>query len=247
MGLLDTILDPSGITRGEFSITDTMDPGGAIVSELTGSDIARDIAMPFGAEEQIEDLWASFSGEQAEEDRAAISAILEESAASGIAAQEEQRARIKEMYAPYYESAVSGGLPQLQAMAEGGEIDYTPSRLYEYSKERGERNIRRIQASKGQLESSATEERLSDFRLGLAEEEMDRLYAGQLSRTQLGSGAADAVGAASRALGGNVGALYSNLGAGLNVAQQGYGQSRQSAYDGLAGALSGLSRYMEAS
>lgn len=171
---------------------------------------------------------------------------LERSTQAGISAQESRREQIREMYEPFYQSAITGGLPQLQAMAEGGEIDYTPSRLYEYSKERGERNIRRIQAAKGQLGSSATEERLSDFRLGLAQEEMDRLYAGQLSRVQLGTGAAGAVGAASRALGGNVAGLYTGLGSGLNIAEQQYGQARQSAYQGLSSSLMGFAKYMEA-
>jgi uncharacterized protein YnzC (UPF0291/DUF896 family) len=187
------------------------------------------------------DLFGVRAGQTQEE----ISGILEESTRAGIEAQEEQRERIRQMYEPWYQSAISSALPQLQAMSEGGEIDYTPSKLYEYQKKTGERNIKRSMAGRGLSESSAAEEKMSDFRLGLAEEEMDRLYAGELSRVQLGSGAADAVGAASRSLGGNVAGLYSNLGGGLNIAQQQYGQARQSAYEGLASSLSGMAQYME--
>lgn len=184
-------------------------------------------------------------GERAGAAQEEISGILEQSAQAGIDAQEEMREQIRVMYEPWYNAAVNEGLPQLQAMATGGEIDYTPSRLYEYQKDRGERNIKRQMAAGGLSESSASQEKLSDFRLGLAQEEMDRLYQGELSRVQLGSGAADAVGAASRTLGGNVAGLYSNLGGGLNLASQQYGEARQSAYTGLSSSLSGMSQYME--
>lgn len=185
-------------------------------------------------------------GERAEETRSEVSGIMERSTAAGIEETERQRQRIYELYQPYYESAVESALPQLQALAEGGQVDFEPSRLYEYSKERGERNIRRMQAAKGQLKSSATEEKISDLRLGLADEEIERLYQGQLSRIQLGAGAADAVGAASRSLGGTAAGLYSNLGAGMQSAYQSYGSARESAYQGLASSLRGLSQYMEA-
>jgi hypothetical protein len=187
------------------------------------------------------DLFGVRSGQTQEE----VSGILEASTQAGIDAQEEMRERIRQMYEPWYQSAVSDALPQLGAMATGGEIDYTPSKLYEYQKKTGERNIKRGMAARGLSESSAAEKNLSDLRLGLAEEEMDRLYAGELSRVQLGSGAADAVSAASRSLGGNVAGLYTGLGGGLNISQQQYGEARQSAYQGLASSLSGMATYME--
>lgn len=235
-GFVGKLVDPGGFFTGEPDIQGAMDPGGTLIEAAGGGTWAQDVADPM-------DLFGRRAGEAASESVE----IMTKSAERGIAAQEAQRERIREMYEPYYQRAVTEGLPQLQAMAEGGKIDYTPSRLYEYSKERGERNIRRIQAAKGQLGSSATEERLSEFRLGLAQEEMDRLYAGQLSRVQLGTGAAEAVSAASRSLGGNVAGLYTGLGAGVSAAQQQYGQARQSAYQGLASSLAGLSQYMEAS
>jgi hypothetical protein len=184
-------------------------------------------------------------GERAGQTQEDISGILEESAQAGIDAQEARREQIRQLYEPWYNAAVNEGLPQLQAMANGGDIDYTPSRLYEYQKDRGERNINRQSAAGGLSESSARQENLSDFRLGLAQEEMDRLYAGQLSRVQLGSGASNAISAASQTLGGNVAGLYSNLGSGLNTAQQQYGEARQSSYAGLSSSLDGMSQYME--
>ena len=172
---------------------------------------------------------------------------MEGSVQAGIAAQEAMRDKIKEMYAPFYDSAVTGGLEQLQAFSGEGELDYTPSRLYEYSKMKGERNIKRTQAAKGQFGSSATAEKLSDLNMGLASEEMDRLYSGQLSRVQLGAGAADIVNSANTSLGGNVSGLYTGLGSGLNIQSQQQGLARQSAYQGLSSSLSGLAKYMEAS
>lgn len=184
-------------------------------------------------------------GVQAEQTREEVSGILEASTQAGIESQEAMRERIKQMYEPWYQGAVTDALPQLGAMTTGGELDYEPSKLYKYQKKIGERNVNRSMASKGLFESSASQQKMSDLRLGLAEEEMDRLYSGELSRVQLGSGAADAVSAASRSLGGNVAGLYTGLGGGLNAANQQYGQARQSAYQGLANSLSGMSTYME--
>lgn len=244
MGFLSSLLDPAGLVTGEKSdnllgVATGLDPAGV----LTGTGLAGGEFGEIG--QMIADPLDLF-GHRAEETRGEVGRLLTESAESGIKAQEEQRQKIKEMYAPFYDSAVEGGLPQLQALAMGGEVDYTPSRLYEYSKERGERNIRRTQAAKGQLKSSATEERLSDLRLGLAEEETERLYSGQLSRVQLGAGAGDAVGAASRTLGGNVAGLYTGLGSGMRLTEQAYGEARQSAFQGLSSSLMGMAKYMEA-
>lgn len=236
-------LDPLGLMSGgnEAGVLTGLDPAGV----FTGTGMAGGESALGEWGQMIADPMDVF-GHRATQTEQEVSRIMTESTQAGIAAQEAQRERIREMYEPFYQSAVSGALPQLQAMAEGGEIDYTPSRLYEYQKGRGERNIRRQMAARGLSESSAQAEKLSEFRLGLAQEEMDRLYAGQLSRVQLGSGAADAVGAASRSLGGNVVGLYTGLGGGLSQAQQQYGQARQSAYQGLSSSLMGLAKYMEA-
>jgi len=169
----------------------------------------------------------------------------EGSAAASIKQQELQRKIVETLYDPYYKSATEGALPQLMAMATGeGEVDYTPSKLYEYSKEKGERNIRRTQAAKGLLGSSSTADIKAEFGADLAGEEAERLYAGQLSRVQMGQGAADAVTSASQSLGGNVGAIYSSLGGQKASEQLSLGESRASAYQGLSNTLSGLAKYM---
>lgn len=171
----------------------------------------------------------------------------EGSAAASIKQQELQRKIVETLYDPYYKSATEGALPQLMAMATGeGDVDYTPSKLYEYSKKKGERNIRRQQAARGLLGSSATEDIKAEFGADLAGEEAERLYAGQLSRLQMGAGAADAVTGASQALGGNIGAIYSSLGGQKASEELALGQSRASAYQGLANTLSGLAKYMAA-
>lgn len=215
----------------------------------------------FGGESRKQELLRSFGtmtfgeyitnpmdifGREAGETLGGVRGVMFRSAQEGILAQEAQRERIQELYEPFYRGAVEGALPQLQAMAEGGEIEYTPSRLYEYQRERGERDIRRQMAARGLAASSAQAQRLSDLRLSLAQEEMDRLYSGQLSRLQLGAGAAGAISAAGGAIGRNIAGIYGGLGTGLAAAQQQYGLARQSAYRGLASALGGLATWMEA-
>lgn len=169
----------------------------------------------------------------------------EGSAMASISQQESQRNKIKELYAPYYEGAIDEALPQIMSMITGeGELDYTPSKLYDYQKEEGERNIRRQMAARGISQSSGARDVLEEFRSDLTAEEADRLYGGRLSTLQLGSGAAGAVGAASRTLGGTVGSIYSLLGGQKAGEQVALGESRQSIYQGLANTLSGLSEYM---
>lgn len=172
------------------------------------------------------------------------SEIAEESTMTGVQMLEEQQQTVEDLYADYYEQAVSGALPDLQAMIMGGDVDYTPSKLYEYQKELGTRNIRRIQAAKGKLGSSGTEQRLAGFYGDLAAEEAERMYGGTLSQLQIGSGAASAISAAGGTMAGNVGSLYSNLGQQqANITQQA-GGARQALYQSYSNALSGLSQYM---
>lgn len=184
-------------------------------------------------------------GVRAGRTQAEINRLLEQSASESISSQERIRSKIMERYEPFYQEAVSGALPEIQNLVFGGDVDYTPSKLYEYSLAKGTRNIKRTQAAKGLLDSSATEEKLMDLKMGLAQEDVDRLYKGQLSRLQLGSGAADAVSAASSSLSGNISSIYSNLASGLSASESAYGRARESAYQGLSSTLMGLASYME--
>jgi len=171
---------------------------------------------------------------------------LEQSTQAGIAAQEEQRDKVIGMFQPYYDSAIKDGLPTLQALAQGGEVDYTPSKLYDYSKKLATRNINRTQAAKGKLLSSGTKEMMADMNVDLAKEDMDRFSAGALSQVQLGTSAADIMSSAGASSTGVVGSLYSNLGTGANIQAVQEGSAKQSAYQGMASSLKGLSQYMEA-
>ena len=230
MGFFDKVVD----TIKDPSLQDVFDPGGSLVEAATGSTFAQQLADPL-------DLF----GAQAAESLADQQAIAEGSAAEGIKSLEEQAAMIEKMYAPYYNQAVTGALPQIMAMTLGaGDVDYTPSKLYEYQKDIGERNIRRTQAAKGQLGSSGTEAKLANLYGDLASEEAERAYGGYLSQLQIGSGAAGAVEQASTSTAGNVGSLYSNLGYQQQALYGNYGDARQSAYAGLSNSLQGISQYM---
>lgn len=162
-----------------------------------------------------------------------------------VAALEEQESFMRDMYDPYYQGAVGedGALSNLQTMAMGGEMDYTPSRLFEYQKRKGLENIKTGQAKAGLLHSSATESRKAGFMGDLAAEESERAYGGQLSRVQMGAGAAGAVSAAGSSVSGNIGALYSNIGSRLNLTQQAYGQAKQAIFQTAGNTLSNLAAY----
>ncbi len=169
----------------------------------------------------------------------------EGSAMASLAQQEAQRNRIKELYAPFYEGAIDEALPSLISLITGeGDVDFQPSKLYEYQKEEGERNIKRTMAARGISQSSGARDVLEEFRSDLTAEESDRVYGGLLSTLQLGSGASGAVGAASRTLAGTAGSIFSQYGSQQAQEQINLGQSRQSIYGGLANTLSGLAQYM---
>lgn len=184
-------------------------------------------------------------GKRAKYAQEEITAILTQSAQASIAQQEEQEAFVRERYEPYYQAAVGegGALGALSTMAMGGEMDYKPSRLFEYQKRKGLENIKTGMAKGGLLHSSARMGKEAEFMGDLAAEESERIYGGQLSRLQMGAGGAEAVGAAGRQVSGNIGSLYSGLASGLNVTQQAYGQARQASMQTAGSTLMNLSAY----
>ncbi|MCP3924490.1 MAG: hypothetical protein GY714_18105 [Desulfobacterales bacterium] len=246
---------------GRFSIKDVLDPGGAVIDKVSGGNkttkdilniatagidpttaIYRGMEDPDSVSSYLADPMDLF-GKRADAALDEQQRVAEGSAAAGISSLEQQQKQIEELYAPYYDQAVSA-LPQLQAMIMGGDVDYTPSKLYDYQKEIGERNIRRRQASKGQLGSTATKTKLASFYGDLAAEEAERAYGGYLSQVKMGTGAESAVSASGERTATNVGSLYGNLGQQQQAIYGNYGTARQSAYSGLANTLSGLSQYM---
>lgn len=205
--------------------------GEEIYETLTysGFDLIEDekefLQDPFGAEEAAEE-----AGE-----------IAERSALEGIETLEQQNELLQALYQPYYEQGAEA-LPILQQMISGT-YEGEPSKLYEYQKETGERAIKRRRAAGGSLGSSGAEQELAGFYGDIAAEEAERQYGGVLSQIQLGSGSLNAIQGASSALSGNVGSIYSNLGAQSSAISQQLGGARQSAYQTLANTLGNLSVY----
>lgn len=223
--ILQDLYDPAGLSTG---------------TGLAGGD------TPLGDFGQLLADPMDLAGHQAEQAQTAITDILTKSAQEGIAQQEEQEAFLRERYDPYYQGAVGegGALGGIQAMAGlGGDVDYTPSRLYEYQKRKGLEGIKTSMAKSGLLHSSAREQRTAEFMGDLSAEEAERAYGGQLSRLQLGTGAAEAVGAAGRSVSGQIGGLYSGLASGLNVTTQAYGQARESSFGSAGNTLGNLAAY----
>lgn len=183
------------------------------------------IKDPYGAEEAAEKA----------------ARIAEGSAIEGIETLEQQNELLQALYQPYYEQGEQA-LPILQQMISGT-YEAEPSKLYEYQKETGERAIKRRRAAGGSLGSSGREQEMAGFYGDLAAEEAERQYGGVLSQIQLGSGSLEAIQAASGSLSGNVGSIYSNLGAQSSAIAQNLGGARQSAYQTLANTMGNLAVY----
>lgn len=184
-------------------------------------------------------------GNRAERARDEASKTLEESAAKGISSLKDQNAIIEQLYKPFYDTAV-GGLSSLQGMISGGKMPegYQPSKLYEYQKEMGERNINRGMAARGGYGSSARKMKLASLYGDLGVEEANRAYSDVMQGVQMGTGAANTLSGANTGMANNVGSLYGNLGASEGQLSQMYGASRQSAFQGLSNSLMGLSMYL---
>lgn len=182
------------------------------------------------------------SGDRAAETRNTIREILYQSASEGIAAQQEMQGRTEELFKPFYDSGLKS-FGDLRSMAMGGGLPegYKPSKLSELQLDQGNKAITAQQAKSGLLNSSATQQRRTDLAAGIASEEAQRIYGGSLSTTQLGTSSADAINAASRTMGGNIGSVYNNLGSNLNTNLQAYGQARQNSMESLSNIFAGAS------
>lgn len=166
---------------------------------------------------------------------------LEQSANENIALQERQLAEIERITAPFREAATGTALPSLSALALGGDVDFQPSQLFERQLDRGRTGVLRGQAAGGAgVKSSRTFERLSDLVSGLAAEDFGRFEAGNLSLLNQGVTATGQLGQAGSQLTGNVGAIFSNLGQGLNVQGQQRGQAERARAQTLSGGIQGL-------
>lgn len=186
-------------------------------------------------------------GQRAGAAQSEIEQILTQSAQAGISLNESQLARIEELTAPFRQAATDVALPNLSALAFGGDVDFQPSQLFGRQLEQGRKGILTSQTGAGPgLKSSNTFERLADLVGGLASEDVGRFEQGQLSLLQSGLGSEQALNQAGTTLTGNIAGLQSNLGQGLNISQQNLGQAKQASLQGLSSGLSGLAQFLVA-
>lgn len=211
---------------GKSSIT----PLGTI-DLLTGKDVGSTI-----------DELTGVSG--AEETAERVNAILKQSAEEGIALNEAQIAEIERLTAPFRQAATGTALPQLSALALGGDVDFQPSQLFQTQLEQGREGILKSQAAGPGIKSSATFGKLSDLVSGLAAEDVGRFESGQRALLETGRGAEQGLTAAGSRLSGNIGDILSNLGAGQAATAQNLAQAQISGGQTLAGGLSGLSQLL---
>ena len=176
-----------------------------------------------------------------------VKKISLESTRAGIAQQEDQLAELERLQGPFRESALETALPNLEALAFGGDVDFQPSKLFQLQSDIGQRGIRRKLAAQGKFGSSQRFEEESGLLQGLAAEDLGRFEAGQLALLQSGIGATDALNVAGGTLSGNIAALQSNLGAAQAAAAQAAGAQQAASLQGGSAALSGLGTYLASS
>jgi len=190
-------------------------------------------------------LDTDFSGEDAARAQAVAAAqsgdILSQSAAQNIALQKDQLDRIAEITAPFRAEATRTALPQLSALALGGEIDYRPSMFANRQLEQGREAVLRQQAPGG-IKSSRTFERLADLATGIGAEDLNRFEQGQRSILNPGVLATQQLGQVSGQIGANIGSIFSNLGQQQNLVQQNLAQAQAQQAANQAEGLSNLSR-----
>jgi hypothetical protein len=182
-----------------------------------------------------------FDSSKAQASQGRVSDILTQSAQENIALQEAQLEEIERLTAPFREAATGQALPALSALAFGGEVDFQPSQLFQQQLERGREGILRQQAGRGGLKTSRTFERLADLVGGLAAEDVGRFEQRQLGLLQTGLGSEEALRQAGTSLTGNIGAIRSGLGQGLNLSQQQLAQAQATGLSSLGSGLRGIS------
>lgn len=233
------IVDYNPITIGTDIVT-----GGRFSEDILGRDskvfgtTADIIKDPQGALDKLTGV------EGAEESAARVNAILKQSAEAGIALNEAQIAEIERLTAPFREAATGTALPQLSALAFGGDVDFQPSRLFQTQLEQGREGILKGQAAGPGIKSSATFGKLSDLVSGLAAEDVGRFERGLASVAEAGRGAEAGLTAAGSRLSGATGDILSGLGAGQRATAQQLAQAQIAGGQTLAGGLSGLSQLL---
>lgn len=166
---------------------------------------------------------------------------LEGSAMANIDLQKAQLAKIEELTAPYRQAGINTALPNLSALAFGGNVDYQPSQLFKQQLDQGQQGVLRGQAAGGAgVKSSRTFERLVDLVSGLAGEDLGRFEQGNQSLLNQGITATNQLGQAGSQLTGNVSNIYSNLGQGVNLAAQQRAQGQIARGQTINSGLSGL-------
>ena len=166
---------------------------------------------------------------------------LEGSAMANIDLQKSQLAKIEELTGPYRRAGTDVALPNLSALAFGGNVDYQPSQLYNQQLSAGRQGVMRSQAAGGAgVKSSRTFERLADLVSGLAGEDLGRFEQGNQTLLNQALTATNQLGQAGSQLTGNVGNIYGNLGQGLNLAAQQRGQGQLAQSQTLKSGVTGL-------
>lgn len=185
-----------------------------------------------------------FTSYGAEDTAEKVNALLKQSAEAGIALNEEQLAEIEKLTAPFREAATGTALPNLSALATGGDVDYTPSKLYGTQLEQGREGIIEGQAAGPGIKSSATFEKLSGLVSGLAAEDVGRYEQGQKSLLETGRGAEAGLSSAGGQITGNIGDTLANLSARQGQVSQNLQQQQIAGGQTAASALGGLSQFL---
>jgi len=146
-----------------------------------------------------------------------INQILEESAARGIALNEQQIAEIEQLTAPFRNAATGTALPALSNLAFGGDVDYQVSPLAREQLRTGRENIVGNRAAGGKLKSSQTFESLADLAAGIGAEDIGRFESGNVALLNAGRGAEANLSGAGTRLTGNITDLLTNLSSGVGT------------------------------
>ncbi len=180
----------------------------------------------------------------AEDAQNKIDAILKQSAEAGIDLNESQIAEIERLTEPFRTAATGTALPNLSALALGGDVDFQPSKLFGAQLEQGREGLIKGQAAGPGIKSSSTFGKLSDLVSGLAAEDVGRFESGQRSLLETGRTAEQGLSAAGGRLSGNIGDILSNLGAGKASSASNLAQAQIAGGQTLAGGLQGLSQLL---
>jgi hypothetical protein len=229
----------AGVVKDNPLVTGILDPATAIQSLALQPEYFEGNRLDI-ADNLTGDVFDFNSTDEADA-QAEIQKLLKESAESGIALNQQQLAVVEKLTQPFRDAGTQTALPNLQALAQGGDVDFQPSKLAGRQLEAGREGILKSRSG-GSLKSSGTFSNFADLATRVSAEDVGRFEQDQLDLLRTGLKGEDILRGTSTQTAGNVGGIFSNLGRAQNLSLQQLAEQQKAGGETLSSGVQSLSQ-----